>query len=240
MSPVPQVNPHLRNRLLASLPQKEFAHLEPFLREVALLPRDSLHRPGEPIDQVYFLHSGVVSLMALMEGGAMVEAGSIGHEGAIGTIEGFGSLRAFTSSIVQVPGSASRISSANLRQAIGRSGELREIINHYHMAVMSTVQQTAACNALHDLTKRLSRILLLTGDRCDNDFRLTQEALAEMIGVTRTSLTVAARQLRGLGAIEYGRGIIRITNREKLENQVCECYRTIRRSIDLGFWPNRS
>jgi CRP-like cAMP-binding protein len=230
-------NPHLRNRLLASLPADDLAALEPHLREVLLIVGNALHRPGEKIDQVYFLHDGVVSLMAVMEDGTMVETVSVGHEGAIGTIEGFGSLQAFTCALVQVAGSASRMSGATFRRILAENEELRESINQYHMAVMASVQQTSACNAFHDLMSRVSRILLLVGDRCADDVRLTQEALAGMLGAQRTSVTSVLRELRSSGAIGYQRGAIRILDRERLNRSVCECYDTIRRSIDIGFKP---
>ncbi len=226
-----------RNRLLAALSSDEFAKLAPHLREVLFFPGDALHRPGEKIEHVYFLESGIVSLMAIMEGGTTVETVSIGHEGAIGTIEGFGALSAFTCALVQVPGSAARMSGPLFRRILDESPDLREIINHYHMAVMAHVQQNTACNALHNLTSRLSRILLLSADRCADDIQLSQDTLAEMLGVRRSSVTAAARSLRDSGAIEYRRAVIRILDREKLENVVCECYRTIRRSIDVGFRP---
>ena len=230
--------PHLRNRLLAALPPDEFSKLAPHLREVLFFPGDSLHRPGEQIEQVYFLHAGIVSLMAVLEGGATVETVSVGHESAIsGTIEGFGSLHAFTSALVQVSGSASRIPGATFRSILAESKDLSESINHYHMSVMAQVQQITACNALHDLTSRLDRILLVSGDRCADDIQLSQDSLAGMLGVRRSSVTVAARKASVIpGAIErYSRTVIKILNREKLECAVCECYGTIRRCIDVGF-----
>jgi CRP-like cAMP-binding protein len=228
-------NPHLRNRLLAALPPHEFSKLAPHLREVVFFPGDTLHRPGEQIEQVYFLHGGLVSLMAVTEGGLTVETVGVGHEGAIGTIEGFGSLQAFTHALVQVAGSASRISGPTFRTILTQNIALTETINHYHMSVMAQVQQTSACNALHDLTARLSRVLLLSGDRCADDIQLSQDQLAEMLGVRRSSVTVAARSLRDSGAIEYRRAVIKILSRDRLEDSVCECYRTMRRSIDIGF-----
>jgi CRP-like cAMP-binding protein len=226
---------HLRTRLLASLSPDDFASLQPHLREVVLFPSDLLHRPGEQIGQVYFLQSGIVSLMAVLEGGAMVETVSIGHEGAVGTIEGFGSLHAFTSARVQVAGAASRIPGPIFRRLLEASATLKEAINHYHMTVMAHVQQTSACNTLHNLTSRLSRILLLSADRCDDHIQLSQESLAEILGVRRSSVTAAATSLRDAGAIEYRRAVIKVLDRGKLEEVVCECYPTIRRTIDLGF-----
>jgi len=232
--------PHHKNRLLAELTPVDFALVAPHLREVLLFPGDLLHRPGEQIKQVYFLQSGIVSLMAILEGGKTVETVSVGHEGAIGTIEGFGSLYAFTAARVQVSGVACRIPGVTFRRILNESHGLKETINHYHMAVMAHVQQTTACNAVHDLTSRLSRILLLSADRCDDHIQLSHEALAEMLGARRSSVTTAARALRDSGAIEYRRADIRVLDRQKLEKRVCECYPTIRRTIDAGFWKAHS
>jgi CRP-like cAMP-binding protein len=231
---------HRKNRLLAELAPGDFALLAPHLREVLLFPGDLLHRPGEQIKQVYFLQSGMVSLMVILENGRTVETVSVGHEGAIGTIEGFGALHAFTAARVQVSGVASRVPGAIFRRILNESSSLKEAINHYHMTVMAHLQQTAACNAVHDLTSRLSRILLLSADRCNDHIQLSHESLAEMLGVRRSSVTIAASALRDSGAIEYRRADIRILDRQKLEKTVCECYPTIRRTIDAGFWKPQS
>jgi CRP-like cAMP-binding protein len=228
-------DPHLHNRLLAALPPRDFGLVAPHLREVLLFPGDLLHRPGEQIKQVYFLQSGIVSLMAILESGRSVETVSIGNEGAVGTIEGFGALYAFTAARVQVAGAASRIAGAVFRRIIDESVELKEAVNHYHMTVMAHVQQTSACNTLHDLTSRLSRILLLSADRCNDEIQLSHEALAEMLGVRRSSVTTTARTLRDAKAIEYRRAVIKILDRKKLEKIVCECYPVIRGTIEKGF-----
>src|SRR5262249_16230197 len=214
------------NGLLARLAQDDLALLRPHLREVSLFPGDLLHQPGEKIEQVYFLQSGIVSLMAVLEGGASVETVSMGCEGAVGTIEGFGSLHAFTAARVQVGGLALRMPGPVFRRTLDQSARLKEDINHYHMSVMAHVQQITACNALHDLTSHLSRVLLLSADRCTEEIQL---------GVRRSSVTTAAAMLRSAGAIEYRRGTIKILDREKLRQIVCECYSTIRRTIDMGF-----
>ena len=233
-------NTHIRNGLLAALAPDDLALLAPHLREVLLLPGDLLHQPGEKIEQVYFLQNGIVSLMAVLEEGTSVETVSIGREGAIGTIEGFGSLHAFTSARVQLPGSALRMPGPTFRRILDDSAKLKESINHYHMSVMAHVQQITACNALHDLISRLSRVLLLSADRCADDIQLSQEALAEMLGVRRSSVTTAATMLRDTGAIDYRRAVIKVLDREKLQEMVCECYSTIRRAIDMGFIAARA
>jgi CRP-like cAMP-binding protein len=225
------------NRLLALLPEDELAKMTPHLREVLLFPGDTLHRPGEPIEQVYFIHSGIVSLLVVMEGGMTVESVSMGSEGAVGSVEAYDALNAFTTAFVQVAGSASQVSGATFRRIVEDCPVLKSQLNHYHMSVMAHVQQITACNALHDLTARLARILLLCADRGAEDLQLSQESLAGMLGARRSSVTIAARQLRDVGAIEYRRALIRIMDRKKLEEAVCECYGAIRRSIDIGFWP---
>jgi CRP-like cAMP-binding protein len=231
---------HRSNRLLAELSPGDLAMLLPHLRDVLFFPGDQLHRPGEQTRQVYFIQSGIISLMAALEGGRNVETVSVGHEGAIGTIEAFSSLHAFTLARVQVSGSASRIPGVTFRRILDESPRFKEVINHYHMQLMANLQQTSACNAVHDLTSRLSRILLLSADRCNDHIQLSHESLAEMLGARRSSVTMAARALRDSGAIEYRRADIRILDRQKLEKIVCECYPTIRRTIDAGFWKAHS
>src|ERR1700751_2266419 len=228
-------NSHIRNGLLAALAPDDLALLAPHLREVLLLPGDLLHQPGEKIEQVYFLQNGIVSLMAVLEEGTSVETVGIGRDGALGTLDGFGSLHAFTSARVQLPGSALRMPGPMFRHMLDDSAKLKESINHYHMSVMAHVQQITACNALHYLISRLSRVLLLSADRCADDIQLSQEALAEMLGVRRSSVTTAATMLRDTGAIDYRRAVIKVLDREKLQEMVCECYSTIRRAIDMGF-----
>jgi CRP-like cAMP-binding protein len=227
------------NRLLAGLPENEIERFAPHLRDVLLFRGDTLHRPGEPIEQVYFIHTGIVSLMVATEGGMTVEAASIGREGAVGSIEGYDTLHAFTTALVQVAGSASQIGGTAFRRVLEDCPAFKSHLNHYHMAVMAHVQQTSACNALHDLTARLCRVLLLGADRGAEDLQLSQETLAGILGARRSSVTLAARQLRDDGAIEYRRAVIRILDRDKLEERVCECYGTIRRALDFGFWRDR-
>jgi CRP-like cAMP-binding protein len=224
-----------RNRLIAACSPDLVAVLEPHLHEVLLMVGNVLHRPGEMIDQVYFPQSGLVSLMAVLNDGTMIETVNIGNEGAIGSIEGFGTLRAFSFALVQVPGMALRMSGDIFRRIVSDNDELKELINHYHMSVMASTQQTLACNSFHDIRSRLSRSLLLVGERCGNDIRLTQEALAVMLGVQRTSLTRAIRALRETGAVYYRRNVISIRDSDALRQTACECYGTIRRAMQDGF-----
>lgn len=224
---------HRRNRLLAALRPDDFSLLAPHLQVVLLGEGELLHLPGEKIRQVYFLHSGIVALMAVAEDGGTISTASIGSEGAIGTIAGMGSVRAFTRALVQVPGAASRIGIQHFRHALRESEPLHELITRYHMAVMAQVQQTSLCNSLHDGISRLSRLLLLLDEQGDYDkISFTQERLANMLGLRRTSITLAARTLQSQRLIKYRRGRIELLDRKGLKAAACECYGVVRRTFD--------
>jgi CRP-like cAMP-binding protein len=226
-------DPHRRNRLLAALRPPDFALLEPHLQVVLLGEGELLHLPGDVIQKVYFLHSGIVALMAVAKDGEAVSTASVGREGAIGTIAGSGIVRAFTRALVQAPGSASRLPIARFREALRKSDTLSDLMTRYHMAMMAQVQQTSLCNSLHDATSRLSRLLLLLDTQSDtDDISLTQDRLATMLGLRRTSVTLAAQALQEKGLIRYRRGRIEILDRKGLVAVACECYGVMRRTFD--------
>jgi CRP-like cAMP-binding protein len=222
-----------RNMLLAALPANDFALLAPYLKGCALEQGAVLQEQGEPINQVYFPHDGIVSLLAVMRHGDAVETATVGYEGAVGGFAGLGVRRSHTRAIVQVSGAALRIGAAHLRSAAKHSQAVRESILRYGEILLIQVQQTAACNALHTVEARLGRWLLQTHDRLDTDtFRLTHDFLAQMLGVRRTTVTVIANVLQQAGLIRYHRGRIEIVDRMGLEARACECYEAIRRQID--------
>jgi CRP-like cAMP-binding protein len=224
---------HRRNRLLAALRPQDFALLEPDLQVALIGEGELLHLPGDVIHKVYFLHSGIVALMAVSADGDAISTASIGREGAIGTIAGSGNVRAFTRALVQAPGTASRMSIARFRDALRKSEALADLITRYHMAMMAQVQQTSLCNSLHDAPARLSRLLLLLeaqGEKRDISF--TQDRLANMLGLRRTSVTLAAQELQAHGLIKYRRGRIEILDRKALAAAACECYGVMRRTFD--------
>jgi len=222
-----------RNLLLAGLPSKDLALLAPHLKNVALQQGMILQEQGERIDQVYFPHDGIVSLLAVMQQGNAIEIATIGYEGAVGSLSGFGPRRSQTRAVVQVAGAASRISAARFRKAAQDSEAVCHIVVRYGEMLLMQVQQTAACNALHDVEARLSRWLLQARDRLEsNTIGLTHEFLSQMLGVRRTTVTVVAHMLQQAGLIRYHRGKIEIVDRRGLEARACECYQAIRRQLD--------
>ncbi|MGJ3263960.1 MAG: Crp/Fnr family transcriptional regulator [Salinarimonas sp.] len=217
------------NRLLKALPPEDFELLKPHLAPAALLRGDVLFDALDTIEHVYFPQSGVVSLVTLMRDGSSVEAGTIGREGAVGLITGSGTRQATTRGVVQIPGRARRIEVARFRAALERSAALRDLVDCYTEALLSQVLQTVACNALHSVEQRFCRWLLTCRDRTGSDvIPLTQEAVAEMLGVQRTTVTAAARALQNQGLIRYRRGLIECVDLPGLHETSCECYDVVR------------
>lgn len=229
-----KLNLGLSNRLLDSLPPAEAALLTPQLKTIKMVQGTLLQEPGDQISHIYFPLSGMVSLLAVMKQGNSVEVATVGREGVVGAMSGFGPRHAFTRAIVQVDGTASRISTSHFQEAMKKSASLRETFARYNEGLLAQVQQTAACNALHDLEQRLCRWLLQTLDRAGGDMiTLTHESLSQMLAVRRTTVTLVARSLQDVGAIEYRRGKIRIVDRRKLEKRACECYKVVSQQIDI-------
>ena len=228
-----QLDPSKLNRFLSALPAPDLALLTPHLRAVALDRGAVLHDAGDEIEHVYFPHSGMVSLVAVMESGATVETVTVGRGGVIGVTAGFGSRSAFGRAIVQLPGVAARIPRAQFRAAANDSNAIHELAVGYNDLLIGQVQQSVACNALHMLEARLCRWLLQTHDCVEgNAIPLTQEFLGQMLGVRRTTVTVAARLLQSAGMIRYRRGLVQVVDRPALEEIACECYAVVKRNTD--------
>jgi CRP-like cAMP-binding protein len=223
-----------QNQLLQSLPPADFELLAPHLKDVFLQQNEVLVEPGDAVDYVYFPHTAVISLLAVMQDGQTVETATIGRAGVVGGVAGFGPWRAFARAIVQVPGQAGRIPCTHFRTALRRSDCLTTLVMRCTQSIVLQIQQTAACNALHNVEQRLCRWLLLTQDYADtNVIPLTQEHLAQMLGVRRTSVTAAACKLQTMGLIRCNqRGRIEIANRKALEQAACECYEVLRSRQD--------
>jgi CRP-like cAMP-binding protein len=237
----PDQNQHRRNRLLAVLGPRDFALLEPHLQIVPIARGEFLHLPGDEIKQVYFLHSGIVCLMVISDDGNAISTASVGSEGAIGTIAGTGFVRAFTRALVQAPGVASKISVPHLGRAVSKSEAISDVLTRYHMALMCQVQQTSLCNSLHDAVSRLSRLLLVLSEQGEGDtISFSQERLAEMLGLRRSSVTAAAQILQSRRFISYRRGRIQIIKREGLKAAACECYEVVSRTLDEVLQHRRS
>jgi CRP-like cAMP-binding protein len=223
----------LQNRLLASLPSEDLAVVAPHLATVELERGRLLYDPGDRIDTVYFPHDGVISLMTLMENGAAIESATIGLEGALGLSAAISPRQAMSRAIVQTPVKASRISTAQLHDAWERSAKLRDLVERHSEALFGHALQSVGCNALHSVEARFCRWLLTCHDRITSDtIALTQEFLADMLGVQRTTVTAVARSLQNKALIRYRRGVVDILDRAGIEALSCECYGVIQRNYE--------
>ncbi len=218
-----------RNRLLATLPDVDLELLKPWLSVLALPRGRTLFEPGDEVNTTYFpCKTTIVSLLVVLADGREVEAATIGHEGAVGGIISSGRKPAFGRATVQIGGAAYAIPTQRLEEAKERSPRLGDIFSRYSDLLVAQMMQSAACNAVHSLEQRCCRWLLATHDRAGVDvIHLTQESLAEMLGVQRTSVTAVAGHLSDKGLISYQRGKIRIENRRGLEAESCECYQAV-------------
>ena len=216
------------NHILGALPPGEYRRVASKLEEAPFHRGQSLQEPDGPIPHVYFPRTGIASIVTRMSEGGTIEVATIGNEGIVGLSAYLGNGRASMEAFVQVPGDAVRMTSAAFRQEV-RTGTLGNIIRRYSQAFVTQIGQTAACNRVHSVAERCARWLLMLADRVPGDeFSLTQEFLAEMLGVRRATVTVAAGQLKKPGLIDYRRGRIRILDRKGLERAACECYKVIR------------
>jgi CRP-like cAMP-binding protein len=222
-----------RNRLLASLKSEEQSIFGRHLRELPIKQGQVLEERGERVDAVHFPQSGMVSLIVEMPEDSSVEVGTVGSEGAIGITAGLGSRVASVSSLVQVSGTSLCIPASRFRAAAAQSQHVRDMIVRYAELQAGQIQQTAACNALHDVPARLSRWLLQTSDKIDDDtIPFTREFLGKMLGVQRATVSVAARRFEDAGLIRTHRGAIYLLNKKALKAQTCSCYEFVRQHID--------
>jgi CRP-like cAMP-binding protein len=222
-----------QNRLLKILPPEDFERLRPYLQLVEFKYKLSLYRADEQIEFVHFIETGVASLVNTMKNGNSAEVGTIGNEGMVGLPVIFGDSQAPTSVYMQVAGHGLRMKAKTFWQEMQRSASLRTVMLHYAHAVFNLVAQSAACNTFHVLERRCCRWLLMTQDRMQsNEFQLTQEFLAMMLGVQRPGVTLAARELQRAGLIHYKRGNVKILDHAGLIKRSCECYAVSKREFD--------
>jgi CRP-like cAMP-binding protein len=218
----------LDNKLLASLPRDHFDRLLPNLVAVNLPQGLVLNEAGDEVDQVYFPHSGMLSLLAVLRDGKAIETATVGSEGVVGAMAGLGLHKSQVRVVVQMQMSGSKISASHLRTVAAGSDPVRNLCIRYNEVLLSQARVTAACNALHSIEARFCRWLLQSADRAASDtVNLTQEFLAEMLGVRRTSVTEVASKVQNAGVITYTRGVIRILDRPALLRMSCECYETL-------------
>jgi CRP-like cAMP-binding protein len=222
-----------QNRLIATLPAEERERLEHALDIVSLSVRQSLAEPGKPFTHVYFPLSAVISFVMELQDGDGVEVGTVGKEGMVGLPVLLGGQDSTTRVFSQVAGDAARMKAGAFVEHLKTSPPLASLLHRYAQVMMNQVMQTAACNHAHAIEQRMCRWLLMTHDRVGEDeFPLTQEFLAQMLGVRRPSVTVVAGMLHQAGLIRYTRGRMTILNREGLEAASCECYRMVRKETE--------
>lgn len=222
-----------QNHLLAALPAEELESLTPQLERVQLPLGEMLYEPGSQLKHAYFPTTAIVSLHYIMESGASSESAGVGNEGVVGVSLFMGGDTTSSSAVVPTAGEAYRLASRTLMQEFNRAGSLQRLLLRYTQALMTQMSQTAACNRHHSVEQQLCRWLLLTLDRLpSNELVMTQELIANMLGVRREGITEAAGKLQHAGIISYRRGHISVLNRAGLETRVCECYAVVKTELN--------
>lgn len=218
----------VRNRILAALPAAEFAIIAEHLTRVELALGESLHRAGEKIVNVFFVESGFISALTMLSDGQPLEIGLIGNEGVAGVSVILGATNSYSETMCQTGGGAFRMTAAALKDVAARAPHLHDLLLRYTHVFHVQVAQTAACNAHHELSQRLARWLLAAHDRSNvAELSLTQDLIAVMLGVRRSTVSIAAGTLQKAGIIRYHHGKITVIDRVGLENAACECYEAV-------------
>jgi len=219
---------HPANRLLASLPRADLARLTPSLEHVDLPLGQRLHEPGFAQEHFYFPGTSIVSLVGVLRNGEATELSLVGCEGGVGVALILGGETTLTVATVQSAGTALRWKAAALKRELKRGGVVQRMLLRYMQAVWTQTAQSALCNRHHTLQQQICRWLLLSLDRVDNHIlRMTQQLIADMIGVRREGVALAAKKLESQGWISYRRGVIVVLHRAALEAHTCECYDTV-------------
>jgi CRP-like cAMP-binding protein len=222
-----------RNQLLGALSQEEYERLLPLLETVYLPLKQTLYEVNEPIQYVYFPQTAVISLLTVMDNGDAVEFGTVGNEGMVGIPVLLETDQVPSRAFSQIPGLASRMRTDVFKREVPPGSQLYSLLQRYIQTLFNQVAQSAACNRLHIIEKRFCRWLLMTHDRAGSDeFILTQEFLAQMLGVRRAGVSEVASQFQEFGFIRYHRGNMNILDREGLEANACECYAKIREQFE--------
>ncbi|MFL1466840.1 Crp/Fnr family transcriptional regulator [Marinobacter sp. HN1S83] len=222
-----------QNHLLAALPDSAKERIFPRLKLVEMKLGDVIYESGQPIDFVYFPTNCIISLLYVMLSGASAEISVVGNEGMAGIAVFMGGDSTPSRSIVQSRGYAYRMPSSELKGEFNNDADVRVLMLRYTQALITQMSQTAVCNRHHSIDQQLCRWLLLSLDRLpDNQLTMTQELIANMLGVRREGVTEAAGKLQKLGVIEYHRGHIAVLDRSRLEALSCECYAVVKRETD--------
>lgn len=227
------------NHILDALPPLERERLFPHLELVTLKLGKVLYESGAALRHIYFPSDSIVSLLYVMRDGASAEIAVVGNEGAVGVSLFMGGESTPSRAVVQSAGHAYRLSRARLKAEFNRHGELLHILLRYTQSLLTQMAQTAVCNRHHSLDQQLCRWLLLSLDRLrTNELTMTQELIANMLGVRREGVTGAAGKLQKLGVIRYTRGKIVVLDRPQLERLSCECYAVVKRETDRLLTPH--
>jgi CRP-like cAMP-binding protein len=227
---------YAENGLLAALPPSDVERLRGHLEPATLPLGKALYESGARMTRLYFITSGIVSLLQVMQDGATAEIALVGNEGVVGIAMFMGGQSTPSRAIVQSEARALGLPATVLRREFHRGGALHDLLLRYTQALITQMSQTAVCNRHHTVEQQLCRWLLLSLDRLASDeLLMTQELIANMLGVRRSGVTEAARKLQQARIIEYVRGRISVLDREKLEQRSCECYRIVKRETDRLF-----
>lgn len=223
------------NRLLNALPEEDYQRLHEHLRPHGVQQKQDMGEAGQRIAEVHFPVDAVVSILTRMDEGPSVEIATIGNEGVVGLTVAWGSdaMNPREVATVQAPGEVVSMDAGTFRAELHRQGALASLVERYTLAFFSQVSQQVACNGLHSVEQRCARWLLLTHDRVGTDeFPMTHEFLAQMLGVRRASVTVTAGILQRAGFVEFSRGRVEVVERAGLEGAACECYAVTREVFD--------
>ncbi|NDU91311.1 MAG: Crp/Fnr family transcriptional regulator [Ferrovum sp.] len=234
-----QLSPR-QNHLLSALPPADFARLLPHLELVSMPLGEALYESGTHMRHVYFPTDSIVSLLYVMEDGSSAEIAVVGNEGVVGVSLFMGGETTTSRAVVQSAGHAYRLQGQRLKDEFFRSGPMQHLLLRYTQALLTQMAQTAVCNRHHTLDQQFCRWLLLSFDRLTtNELMMTQELIADMLGVRRESVTEAAGSVQKAGLIKYSRGHITVIDRPGLEKRTCECYKVVKREFDrlLPFVP---
>ena len=221
------------NSLLAAFPPPEWLRIAPLLEEVDLPLGLVLHESGGKMSHVYFPINAIVSMLYVLEDGSSAEIAVVGNEGVVGIALFMGGETTPRRAVVQSAGKGYRLRAADIKEEFARSGPVLHLLLRYALALMTQMAQTAVCNRHHSLDQQLCRWLLLSLDRLTgNELAMTQELIANMLGVRREGVTEAALKLQKLGLIKYARGRITVLDRAGLEERTCECYVVVKKAYD--------
>jgi CRP-like cAMP-binding protein len=222
-----------QNHLLAALPAEDYERLLPDLELVPMPLGQALYESGGHMQHVYFPTTSIVSLLYVMADGASAEIAVVGNEGILGISLFMGGETTSSRAVVQSAGHGYRLKAQLLKNEFNRAGSMLQLLLRYTQALITQMAQTAVCNRHHSVEQQLCRWLLLSLDRLNsNELNMTQELIANMLGVRREGVTEAAGKLQRAGLIRYGRGRIRVIDRPRLEQEVCECYGVVKREFD--------